>query len=222
MNRSLKRVCAAALLAGAVMVGASTNIAFAESSPDGTVREIVKRMKEEGNPSVVVDYVNWEKAYSDFPVQQREQLNVKNSGELKAFFQQMLAHPTDMMHKKMEAQLATIAPEKQEEAKSQMAKIEEMMRGKEAEMKERLTSTVYEVGKVKKIDETKAEVQLTQTYKDQKRTETITLEKDGENWLLPSVAMVPPPQRESTGPATSSQGEAGQPGPGAQAPKAKK
>jgi len=200
MKESLKK-CGALLLVACVFC-LRAGVVLADSTPDGTVKEIVKRMKEEGNPSVVVEYVNWEKAYADFPVKQREQLNVKNSAELKAFFQEMLAHPTDMMKKKMEQQLATVAPDKQEEAKTQMVKIEEMMRNKEAEMKERLTSTVYEVGDVKKLDNNKAEVKLTQTYKDQKRTETITLEKDGEAWLLPSVAMVAPQQKpEGAAPA---------------------
>jgi len=179
---------------------ASYSVAFAESKkaaaktkdkgPDATVQEIVDRMKKDGNPSVVVEYVNWDKAFVDFPEKQREQLSVKNAQELRSFFFEMLAHPTVMMKKQMEARLANIPPDKQEEAKQSIAKIEDMMKSKEAEMKTRLSTTKYEIGEVK-IDGNRAVVKLVQTYQDQRRVEDVPLEKEGGRWLLPSVNMIP-------------------------------
>jgi hypothetical protein len=165
-----------------------------EKGPDATVQEIVGRMKKEGNPSVVVEYVNWDKAFAEFPEKQREQLSVKNPQELRTFFFEMLAHPTQTMKKQMETRLTNIPADKQEEAKQSIAKIEDMMRAKEAEMKERLSATNYEIGEVK-VEGNRAVVKLVQVYQDQKRVEDVPLEKEGGRWLLPSVNMIPAAQQ---------------------------
>ncbi|MFN8392157.1 MAG: hypothetical protein U0136_17830 [Bdellovibrionota bacterium] len=191
----MKMIRQALLCAFSVFVTAS--VAHAGTSPDATVKEIVDKMKAEGNPAVIVEYVNWEKAFSQFPQQQKDQLNVKSSAELKSFFHEMLANPSGVMRKQMESKLGTVPPEKQEEAKAQIDQIEGMMKRKETELKERLTETTYEVGKPEITGNT-ATVKLTQSYKDQKKVEDVKLEKDGDRWLLPSVtlASAPPPQQK--------------------------
>lgn len=181
MKRVLFLILAVLLCAGTV---------FAETiSPEATVKEIVSKMKTAGNPAVIVEYVNWTKAFAQFPEKQKEQLNLKSAAEMKDFFREMLAHPSVVMKKQMESKLETVPADKQEEAKQSIVKIEQMMKAKEDEMRERLTTTVYEVGAAK-VDGDQAHVQLTQIYKDQKRTEDVTLEKDGDRWMLPSVNMV--------------------------------
>lgn len=165
-------------------------------SPESTVQEIVTKMKAEGNPAVIVEYVNWTKAFSQFPQNQKDQLGVKSPDEMKSFFREMLAHPSVVMKKQMESRLSTVPPDKLEEAKQSIVKIEEMMKTKETEMKERLTSTKYEVGSAN-INGEQATVKLTQVYKDQTRTEDVTLEKDNGRWMLPSVNMVGPPKADA-------------------------
>ena len=184
-----KQLSKSRVVLAAVFLLTAGSAAAEAVSPEATVQEIVAKMKSEGTPAVIVEYVNWPKAYSQFPEKQKEQLEVKSPEEMKAFFKEMLAHPSVVMKKQMEARLSTVPPEKMEEAKQSIAKIEEMMKAKEVEMKDRLTTTVYEIGK-SEVKGDQATVKLTQTYKDQKRTEDVTLEKDGDRWMLPSVNMV--------------------------------
>lgn len=215
-HRSIFSALARNALLVALVILCSVSFAVAESKkpaakdakekgPDATVQEIVGRMKKEGNPSVVVEYVNWEKAFAEFPEKQREQLSVKNSQELRTFFFEMLAHPTDMMKKQMETRLTNIPADKQEEAKQSIAKIQEMMRAKEVEMKQRLSQTEYQIGDVK-VDGNKAVVKLVQTYQGQKREEDVPLEKENGRWLLPSVNMIPAAQPKAPGAAPAAPG----------------
>lgn len=158
------------------------------STPAGTVKEIVDKMKKDGNPAVVVDYVNWDRAFHSFPQEQKDKLNVKNSGELKTFFTEMLTHPSVMVKRQMEARMEALPEAERETARQTLASIEGKMVAKEAEIKERLKNTTYEIGE-SKIEGDKATVRLLQIYQAEKQDETVQLEKDGSRWLLPSTAL---------------------------------
>jgi hypothetical protein len=186
-NKSWKKAVFALLLSPLCLAA----VASADSTPDGTVKEIVGKMKSQGNPGAIVEYVNWDKAFEQFPEQQKQQLNIKSADDMKGFFREMLEHPSAIMRKQMEARLSTVPPDKQEEAKASIEQLAAAMQKKEEELKDRLVNTKYEVG-APRIDGDTAVVKLTQTYKDQTKVEDVKLEKDGDHWMLPNVNLTPP------------------------------
>ncbi len=181
-----------ALLCGA-MVTALAAPAFADSTPDGTVKEFVEKIKAAGSPSPIVEYIDWTRAFADFPEAQKSQLNITTADGMKSFFKEMLANPAKAMKAQMEARLAKLPPEQQESAKASLAQLETMMQQKEAEMKDRIAKTEYKIESTE-VNGAKATVKLTQTYQGQAKTEEIKLEKIGDRWLLPSLSTAGAPQ----------------------------
>lgn len=199
---SLKKFVMFSLLGGAVLT-AVVSPALADSTPDGTVKEFVEKIKAAGSPSPIVEYIDWARAFAEFPEAQKSQLKITSADGMKTFFKEMLANPAKAMKAQMEARLAQLPPEQQESAKASLVQLETMMQQKEAEMKDRIAKTEYKIEGTE-VDPTgkKATVKLTQTYQGQAKTEEIKLEKTGERWLLPSLSTAGAPQ---SAPAASAQ-----------------
>lgn len=194
------------LLCGALITAVSAP-AVADSTPAGTVTEFVEKIKAAGSPSPIVEYIDWTRAFAEFPEAQKSQLKITTADGMKSFFKDMLANPAKAMKAQMEARLAQLPPEQQEQAKASLVQLETMMQQKEAEMKDRIAKTEYKIDGTE-IDGVKATVKLTQTYQGQAKTEEIKLEKIGGRWLLPSLSTAGAPS--------------GQPAPAAQAAPAAK
>lgn len=176
--------CVAAL----AVVLLSAGLALAEMTPEYTVKEFVGRIKKEGNPWPIVDYIDWEKAFVDFPAPQKEQLKLKSADEMKNFFREMLQQPAKKMKEQMDARIKEMPKDMQDRSKPMMTQLEEMMKKKEAEMKDRISKTEYEVVDSTVEGET-ATVKLKQKYNTEEKTEEIKLQKKGDRWLLPSIKM---------------------------------
>ena len=177
------RIAVVALIALPV---AFTGTCLADSTPTKTMETIIQSIKSAGNPSGVVEFVNWTKAFDKLPEAQRAQLKITNAEGMKAFFKDMLTSPSATMKKQMDDRLKTVPADKQAQAKEQLLKLEKMMQDKEAEMKDRIAQTEYKVSD-EKIEGANATVTLTQTYKGETKTEVVKLEKDGDKWLLPAL-----------------------------------
>ncbi len=159
---------------------------FAENTPAHTVQEIINKMKETQSPVVVLDYVNWEKAFQRFPAVQKEQLKVSTPDQLKKFFDNMLRNPSAVVRERINQEINKAAPEQQENLKKNLELVVAAIAKKEDEMKKRISSTSYEVGAVE-VKGGIATVMLTQTYNGEKKTEKVILEKEGERWMLPTA-----------------------------------
>ncbi len=198
---------------------------LADLSPTKTVEAIVESIKASGNASGVVEYVNWKKAYEQLPEIQRKQLGIDSSDKMKGFFTEMLASPSAALKKQMEARIQTVPADKQEQAKQSLVQFEKMMQAKEAEMKERISGTVYKVSD-EKVAGNVATVKLTQTFKGETKTEEVKLEKEGDKWLLPTLNSMggdtPPPGAGGAAAPAAKAPAAAAPAPAAKAPVQKK
>lgn len=187
----------------ACLLTASASRAGAEEmTPEETVTQFVGRIKEAGSPWPIVDYINWDKAFAEFPAPQKEQLKLKDAGEMKNFFKAMLQEPAKKMKEQMEARIKEMPKEMQDKSKPMMSQLEDMMKKKEAEMKDRIAKTEYKVLE-SKVDGANATVKLQQKYNTEEKVEEIKLEKFGDKWLLPSIKMAqmqPPGAGPSTAP----------------------
>lgn len=160
--------------------------AKAENAPQDVVREIVGKMKQERTPAVVLEYVNWEKAFNKFPALQKEKLGVNSADELRAFFDNMLRNPSEVVRQKITAEMKDAKPEDQKILSENLEKVVSAIAKKEDEMKTRIASTTYEIGAVDVKGDT-ASVMLTQIYKGERKTEKVLLEKEAGKWMLPTA-----------------------------------
>ncbi len=181
-----------AVFLGGVLLGAfaalGSTAAFAETSPEGTVKEFVGKIKSAKSPAPIVEYIDWQKAFNEFPEAQRAQLKLDTPDKLKTFFKSMLESPAKTMREQMEARLKSMPQDQQTQAKPMMDQLQTMMETKEKEMKERIAATDYQVSD-EHIDGDTATVKLTQKYKGEDKSETIKLERHGSKWLLPSLKL---------------------------------
>ena len=161
-------------------------VCFAESTPTKTMQAIIDSIKSAGNPSGVVEYVNWDKAFTRLPEAQKAQLKITDPAGMKSFFKDMLTSPSATMHKQLEERLKAIPADKQADAKGQMEKMEKLMQQKEAEMKERISQTEYKISD-EKVEGNNATLTLSQTFKGETKSETVKLEKEGDKWMLPAL-----------------------------------
>ena len=162
------------------------------ASPEAVVKEIVEKIKAAANPSPIVDYVDWSKAYEKMPPMQKTMMKVESANGMKEFYREMLTNPAAMMEKRMKEQAASM-PEAQQAAMQQsMGQIQQMLKQRQDEMKKQITETEYKIGKAT-VEGEKATVKLTQVYQGDSKEREIQLNKVGEKWMLDSASMFAAP-----------------------------
>ena len=187
MNKTMRTLL---WLIGGALLTLSPTAAFA--NPEAIVQEIVTKIKAASNPSPIVDYVDWSKAYEKMPPMQKTMMKVDSADGMKEFYRQMLTNPAMMMEKRMKEQAASM-PEAQQAAMQQsMGQIQQMLKQRQEEMKKQISETEYTVGKAT-VEGEKATVMLTQEFEGEKKEREIQLNKVGEKWMLDSTSMFSAP-----------------------------
>lgn len=157
------------------------HIVSAQDEPSKVVSLVVNKIKKQGDPSPVVDYVYWDKIFSKLPQKNREVMNVHTPDELKEFYRKILHSPSgaleNVLRSRMEEKLG--ADKTSEMLQTLRAKAVE----KEKELKRKIKETEYIVGP-SKIKGDKAKVPLTHVYRKEKKTEKVSLVKIKHSWLL--------------------------------------
>jgi len=163
-------------------------------APEDVLKEIIGKIKAQNDASPVVEYVDWNKAFTEMPPPQKMAMKINSPQEMKSFYKQVLANPSAMMKKQFEERLGMIPEAQRPMMRQSLARMEEMMKQKEAEMKQKIAGTTYEVGK-SEINGANAKVELKQTYEGKTKVEKVEFVKSGDNWLLASVGLVNPQGR---------------------------
>ena len=181
----------AIVLCSALIIGLCTasSVALAAPAPEKILEQIISKIKEASNASPVVDYVDWDEAFSKVPEQQRTVMSITSPEQMKSFYTEVLKNPSAMMQKQFEARLKTLPEEQRGVLRQSLGKMQDVMKKKEAEMKERIAKTEYKVGK-STVEGDKAKVELSQTFNGETKTEEVKFVKKDGKWLLPSVGIV--------------------------------
>lgn len=161
------------------------------SSPEATLKEIIVRVKKDQSFVSLVDYVDWERAFKELSAERRAELKVTTVGELRMFFWNSLAFPTEQLKARLNAEVSSLPAEKREKAKASIASKLEVSARNEAEAKSVIAATEFSIGAVKidrdKVGDNvteKATVELRQTFHNRENTAQIPLVKDKGRWLL--------------------------------------
>ena len=121
-------------------------VAHAAAAPEDTVKEIVGKLKANGDPGVVLEYVSWDDAFKETPPQVLQSLGVKDAAGLKEQTLKLMAEPAKFVRQKMVEKISTLPPEKQAEMNGQLDQLTQRVEKEFADMKEKLKRTDFTVG----------------------------------------------------------------------------
>ena len=189
--RSFLRSIGIALLFFVLVLG--VNISQAELGPKETVEKLIVDLKGANTLAVIVDYVDWDAAFSSVPPQNRAQLKLASPEDYKAMIKNMLSKPGEEIQKQMDEQfktyLATLPKDKQEMYRAQLDKMKESSAQKFEEQRQKIKDTKFTVGKEKITGDT-AEVEVVREIGGIKENEMVKLQKVNDKWFLSSMALV--------------------------------
>lgn len=173
-----------------MLIVSFSSACFADGqSPEKTLEEILGKIKEAGNASPVVEYVDWDKAFKEAPDTQKSIMKISDANGMKEFYKEVLANPSSVMKKQFESRKASMPESQRTMLEQTFTRMEAMMKEKEKEMKKKIAGTEYTIGEAK-IEGDEAKVSLKQEYDGKSRTEEVTFLKSGDRWMLPAVAML--------------------------------
>ena len=161
------------------------SFAQAAATPEDTVKEIVSKLKESGDPGVVLEYVSWEDAFKDAPPQVLQSLGVKDAGGLKAQTERLMEQPAAFVREKMVQKIATLPPAQQEMMNQQLDSLTKKVEDDFADMKAKLKRTEFKVGK-SSVTGDAATVDISATIDGTSQDSELKLLKRNDNWLLAS------------------------------------
>lgn len=177
MNRALLCLAVAFLIA--------PTSALAAGTPEDTVTAIVAKLKENGDPAVVLEYVSWDDALKDTPPQVLQSLGVSDAAGLKDQTGKLMAEPAKFVREKMSQRIATLPPEQQAVMNKQLEPLTQKVEQEFKDMKGKLKRTEFKVGKSEIAGDT-ATVDITATIDGTTQENKLKLVKRGDNWLLAS------------------------------------
>jgi UPF0176 protein len=168
-----------------------SSLVFATQSPESVVKEAISKMQEKGDPSPVVEYVDWDHMYLNLPATNKKLMKVNNPEELKEFYRKVLASPSseiaDLIHSKFSEGDSSVETLNNSKMNEVLAKLQQRILEKEKRVTKRLQESTYEVGEATVSDKT-AMVTISHTYQDVTKKDDVQLHlKDGK-WYFTSLS----------------------------------
>ncbi|HMO18545.1 MAG TPA: rhodanese-like domain-containing protein [Oligoflexia bacterium] len=163
-------------------------------SPEKLVMGAINMMKTAGNPSPIVDFIDWDLVYSETPPKNREIMKVKSPEDLSAFYRKVLMSPSseigNLLESKLEGNVKS-GDDKNLSVKAQqvLAKLRGRLEEKEKEVSDKLANSEYKIDTIKSSGDS-ALVKLEQTYKGETKSDTLKLHKKNGIWYLSSLSSV--------------------------------
>ncbi len=166
--------------------------AYAASNPEDVAREAIGKMQKKGDPSPVVEYVDWDHMFQTLAANNKKVMNVSTPSELKSFYKKVLESPSSeisdlLMEKLNSEELGGGAEIDQSKAVEVIAKLKERLQEKETQMKTKLQDSEYTIEKISE-DENSALVKISQTFKSETRTDQIQMHKKNGSWYFTSLS----------------------------------
>ena len=159
---------------------------YAEASPKEVLKTLIERMKKTGDASPVVDYVYWEDAFAKLTSEQKEQMKLTDSTQMKEYFRQVLKDPAAVLKQRFEAQKDSMPQDRRDAMEKALAQIAQSIKSQEQERKNKLKNTNYTIGEETVSGDT-AKVKLSRVYNGESKDTEVRFVKVGDKWLLPSL-----------------------------------
>lgn len=161
-------------------------------SPEEVAKTAIRKMQEKGDPSPVVEYIDWEHMFNTLPKHNKNVMNVSTPEELKSFYSKVLESPSVEIAETLSSSIKNnnTSPDlniNQEKAKEVISKLKKRLEEKEIEMKNKLKNSEYNIRKIKEENNT-ALVEIQQTYNSEVKTDTIEMHKKEGNWFFTSLS----------------------------------
>jgi len=151
------------------------------SSPEITVKTVIGMIKEKGDPSPIVDYVDWKESFNSLPEKNRKIMEVESEDDLREFYRKILLSPAKEIVRVFETKFKDkIAEEKVE---SVIETVKQRALVKEEEIRKRIKESEYDVGKPE-VSGTTALVPLTYRYGSESKTDSIKMIKTNDQWMI--------------------------------------
>lgn len=159
------------------------------AGPEQTVRSMLQELQAERDPAVVLQFVHWQKAFVRLPLEERRDLDVSSAPELERYFRDFLRDPERMLHEQMLRRINQLPMEERKRAHEQLVPLVEALKRKQADLKERIGRTSYEIGQVENSGDF-ATVEVHAELDGKKKIRRLPLEKVGADWYLASIPFV--------------------------------
>lgn len=161
----------------------------AAPTPEGTVQEMLTRLKQERDPAVMLQYVHWQSAFDNFPSAQRQEMGVDSPAAFQKYFENFFKDPSHFMREQLRGRLDALPENQRAAVQSQMDHMVQMFAEKRKEMDEKMGRTEYTIGSVDKQGNA-ATVEITSSLDGNQRTQRIPLEFIDGRWYLPTMKFV--------------------------------
>ncbi len=159
----------------------------AAETPSAVVTRALHSIKEEGNPSPIVDFVDWKGIFLKLPKNSKQLMKVDNEKELKEYYRELLKSPSAAMSKLLDKKFEEITSEEMKEKGDKiLSKFKEKLKRKEDKIKEKLNETEYTVIS-EKIDGSSAIVTVRNSYKNAIKEDKIPLVKREDTWFISDI-----------------------------------
>lgn len=174
----------AALLIISLISMMPLNLYAAESSPEAVIKQVVTLIKKQGNPSPVVDFVNWDDSLAKLSDKNKEMMNVKTSSDLREFYRKILKSPSSELERLFENKFKERLGE--EKTRAMLDTMKKRTEVKEEEIKKRIQESDYVVGAAQ-INGDTATVPLTYNYNSERKTDNVKLIKKDGKWMFAAL-----------------------------------
>lgn len=169
-------------------------------SPDDTIREAVKRLKESKSLLVLLEYVDWDKAFTKLPKDELGLMSLRNGEDYRIYVYTKIATPRESLEQEAAAYLRTVPEAEREridrkDLDATVARMAADMKGAFEKVRQTFVDASYTVGK-SRIEGDKAYVTVTSNLEGPMETGEVLMEKRGHQWLFPSLEVFLGPAEE--------------------------
>ncbi|MCB0343645.1 MAG: hypothetical protein KDD66_00935 [Bdellovibrionales bacterium] len=169
-------------------------------SPDDTIRDAVKRLKDSKSLLVLLEYVDWDKAFKKLPPDELVVMNLRNGEDYRLYVYTKIATPKESLEQEAKAFLQTV-PEAERERIDRdrlnvtVSKMAADMKVAFDKVRETFVNASYTIGK-SRIEGDQAYVTVTSNLEGPMETGEVLMEKNGNKWLFPSLEVFLGPNEE--------------------------
>lgn len=156
---------------------------LAAEEPQAVLQKIMNRLKQTGDPRVVMEYVDWQTQFNRLTPEQRQAFAITSPAEYRAFAERALTNPSSEMRGSLKKELAGAKPEDQKIADDAARQVEATFNQRREEVKRDIMAADYRVGAAK-ITGSTAKVELTTTLRGESSTSEVDFIRVGDRWLL--------------------------------------
>jgi UPF0176 protein len=165
---------------------------YSQGNPEDVAREAISKMQEKGDPSPVVNYVDWEHMFGTLPDENKKVMNVSSPDELKSFYHKVLESPSseisDILSSKIASgELGGGADINESRAAEVISKLQQRLKEKEEQIKRKLKESEYRVEQ-ESVTGDSAIINIHHTFESETTIDRVQMHKKDGQWFFTSLS----------------------------------